>query len=282
MAHILLKDVDLTFCVRIGGRITLKEHLVGWLSGKRRKTTMEVRALRGINLEVREGDRLGIIGANGAGKSTLLRLLAGIYPPTAGGRVVDGRISSVFDISLGFESDASGWENIKFRSYLQGQTARDVRDKIHAIADFTELGKFLDMPVRYYSSGMRLRLAFSIATAIEPEVLLLDEVMSAGDMAFRDKARRRMEEMMSRARILVMVSHDMESLQRLCNRGIWLHKGSVRREGGMDEVVHRYTQWTVRQRKKQQQAADSAQAAQTPMNGIEDEACASWSISLPA
>ncbi len=160
---------------------------------------MEVRALEGINLRVGEGERLGIVGSNGAGKSTLLKLLAGIYPPTAGRREVRGRISSLFEISLGFEADATGWENIAYRGYLQGETPRSIRGKIKPIADFSELGKFLDMPVRYYSAGMMIRLAFSIATAVEPEILIIDEVLAAGDAAFQTKARDRMRNLIARA-----------------------------------------------------------------------------------
>src|SRR5262249_22579859 len=154
--------------------------------------------------------------------SSLLKLLAGIYPPTQGRRVVEGSISSLFDIALGFEPEASGWENIAYRGYLQGETPRSIRGKMQAIADFTELGDFLQMPVRHYSAGMLVRLAFAIATAIDPEVLLVDEVLSVGDMAFQQKARQRMREMMAKAKLIVMVSHDLESLSKLCDRGVWL------------------------------------------------------------
>ncbi len=188
-----------------------------------------------------DGQRLGIIGHNGAGKSTLLRLLAGIYPPSSGQREVEGRISSLFDIALGFESEASGWENIGFRSYLQGETPKTIKDKIQPIAEFSELGDFLKMPVRYYSAGMSVRLAFSIATAIEPEILLVDEVLSVGDMAFQDKARRRMYEMMSKAKIIVMVSHDLSSIKKICNRVIWMEHGTVREIGPPASVIAAYT-----------------------------------------
>ena len=176
---------------------------------------MEVRALEGINLRVGEGERLGIVGNNGAGKSTLLKLLAGIYPPTTGRREVHGRISSLFEISTGFESDATGWENIAYRGYLQGETPRSIREKVKPIAEFSELGEFLDMPVRYYSTGMMIRLAFSIATAVEPEILIIDEVLAAGDAAFQVKARDRMRNLIARARAVIVVSHDMKAIARL-------------------------------------------------------------------
>jgi ABC-type polysaccharide/polyol phosphate transport system ATPase subunit len=242
MARIELHDVNLTFRVRQQGRITLKEFLVRRMFRRSRNPIIEVRALQNVNLEIKAGDQLGVIGHNGAGKSTLLKLLAGIYPPTSGRRIVEGRISSLFDIALGFETDASGWENIYYRGYLQGETPGTVRAKMQPIADFSELGDFLNMPVRYYSAGMLVRLAFSIATAIEPEILLVDEVLSVGDMAFQDKARQRMREMMGKAELMVMVSHDLDSLAQLCDKGVWLDHGNVRQVGPMKEVIAAYTQ----------------------------------------
>src|SRR5438128_112906 len=240
MARIELDNLCLTFRVRQLRRITLKEFLVRRMFRKSANPVMKVNALRNINLVVCEGERLGVVGHNGAGKSTLLKVLAGIYPPTRGKRVMDGRISSLFDIALGFEGDADGWENISYRGYLQGETPRSVREKVQHIADFSELGDFLNMPVRYYSAGMMVRLAFSIATAIEPEILLVDEVLSVGDMAFQEKARLRMREMMSKARLIVCVSHDMTSLGKLCDRGVWMDHGRVRQEGTMKDIVDAY------------------------------------------
>src|SRR5262249_23607010 len=155
-----------------------KDFLLGLLRRRARAEAAnpltEVPALREVSLEARQGDRIGVLGHNGAGKSTLLKVLAGIYPQTEGRRTVEGRISAPFDISLGVELDSNGWDNIAYRCYLQGETPRTVRKKRAFIAEFSELGKFLDMPVRYYSAGMLVRLAFSIATSIDPEVLLVD------------------------------------------------------------------------------------------------------------
>jgi ABC-type polysaccharide/polyol phosphate transport system ATPase subunit len=240
MARIELDDVSLTFRVRKNSRITLKEFLVGQLFRRSRNPVMEVNALRNVSLEISQGDRVGILGHNGAGKSTLLKLLAGIYPPTAGRLSVQGRISSLFDISLGFEPDATGWENISYRSFLQGETPRTLRTKKQAIAEFSELGDFLNMPIRYYSTGMVVRLAFSIATAIDPEILLVDEVLSVGDLAFQIKARERMMEMMAKAHLMVMVSHDLDSLARLCNRAVWMDHGQVVLAGPADDAIAAY------------------------------------------
>ncbi len=197
-------------------------------------------ALKDLNLEIREGERLGVLGHNGAGKSTLLKVLAGIYPPTAGRLTVEGQISSLFEIALGFEPDATGWENIHYRSYLQGETPQTIRPKVQPIAEFSELGHFLDMPVRYYSAGMKVRLAFSIATAIDPEILLVDEVLSVGDKAFQEKAAQRMRDMMAKAQLIVLVSHDLESIVRLCHRAVWMNHGRVLMDGNPREVVDAY------------------------------------------
>jgi ABC-type polysaccharide/polyol phosphate transport system ATPase subunit len=240
MARIELDGVSLTYRVRQQKVLTLKEFLVGQMFRQSKNPVREVRALQDMTLSVGKGERLGVIGHNGAGKSTLLRLLAGIYPPTAGRLTVEGKISSLFDIALGFEGEATGWENIAYRCFLQGETPRGVRSKRDAIAEFSELGDFLAMPVRYYSAGMMVRLAFSIATAIDPEVLLVDEVLSVGDLSFQNKATARMRDMMAKAHLMVMVSHDLGSLAKLCNRVVWMDHGRPVRDGNPDEVIAAY------------------------------------------
>lgn len=240
MARIELEHVNLTFRVRKERSIGLKDFIVKRLYSSSRNPIMEVRALQDINLRIDQGDRLAFIGHNGAGKSTMLKMLAGIYKPTNGRRLVEGRISSLFEIALGFEAEANGWENIAYRSYLQGETPTSVRGKKQAIAEFSELGDFLNMPVRYYSAGMLVRLAFSIATAIEPEILLVDEVLSVGDLAFQQKARQRMRDMMAKAHLMVVVSHDLDALPHLCDRAVWLDHGRIRMMGECAEVIAAY------------------------------------------
>ena len=240
MVQIDLDHVNLEFHVRQFKRLTLKEFLVRGMFKRSANPIMHVHALKDVTLQVVEGERLGILGHNGAGKSTLLKLLAGIYPPSRGTRRVVGRISSLFDIALGFELDSNGWENIYNRGYLQGQTPKSIKGKVDQIAEFSELGQSLDMPVRYYSAGMMVRLAFSIATAIDPEILLVDEVLSAGDLAFKNKARQRIDEMMAKAHLMVVVSHDLESLEKMCNRVAWLDHGRVVRTGPSAEVIAAY------------------------------------------
>jgi ABC-type polysaccharide/polyol phosphate transport system ATPase subunit len=241
MARIELDKASLTFEIRQRGRITLKEFVVKRLFRPGANPVTRIPALREISLEINEGQRLGIIGHNGAGKSTLLRLLAGVYPPTAGRRIVEGRISSLFDVMLGFEMDANGYENILFRGYLQGETPQSIKSKVPEIAAFTELGEFLNLPVRYYSAGMLVRLGFAIATAIHPEILLVDEVLSVGDLAFQNKARVRMREMMAKAQLIVMVSHDLNSVATFCDRVVWMDHGQVKQIGPAAEVVAAYT-----------------------------------------
>ena len=240
MARIELEEVGLTFTIRKQRSVTIKEYLLKRLFLESVNPRMNIHALNGINLSVGDGDRVGVIGHNGAGKSTLLKLLAGIYPPTRGRRVVEGKICSLFDIALGFEPEATGGENIRYRAFLQGETPRTLRKKQAGIEEFSELGEFLTVPVRYYSAGMLVRLAFSIATAVEPEILLIDEVLSAGDMSFQLKARQRMQEMMSHARLMVFVSHDLDAIAAMCNRGIWLQHGTMMAEGEVFSVIDRY------------------------------------------
>jgi ABC-type polysaccharide/polyol phosphate transport system ATPase subunit len=240
MAHIVLDQVHLTFQVRQHLRASLKEYVVRGLYRKSVNPAITVRALRNVSLEIKEGERVGIVGGNGAGKSTLLKVAAGIYAPTRGVCRTSGRISSLFDLTLGFEPDASGWENIGFRCYLQGETPASVRKKAGAIAEFSGLGEHLKMPLRYYSSGMVVRLAFSIATAIEPEVLLLDEVLAAGDARFQEQARQRIGELMTHARIILLASHDLTALQRICSRVIWLEDGCVQQSGSCADVIRAY------------------------------------------
>jgi lipopolysaccharide transport system ATP-binding protein len=244
VSRIDLDHVSLTFRVREQYQITLKEFLLRGMYRRVRNPLLKVRALRDVSLHFRDGDRIGIIGGNGAGKSTLLRLLAGVYWPTRGRRIVEGRVSSLFELNLGFEMEASGRQNIIYRGYLQGETPRTIRSKMDEIAAFSELGRFLDVPVRYYSAGMLVRLAFSIVTTIEPEILLVDEVLGAGDLAFQQKAQQRLREMMERAKIIVVVSHDLMSLPRYCEKGVWLAQGRVRMVGRIEDVISAYRKHT--------------------------------------
>jgi ABC-type polysaccharide/polyol phosphate transport system ATPase subunit len=255
MPYINVDNASIEFIVDRYQKVSLKEYIVRGLFRRSINPRVKVRALSHISLEAHEGDRIGVVGHNGAGKSTLLKMLAGIYPPTEGRCVVEGRVCSLFDITLGFEPDASGWENIVYRAYLQGETPATLRDKIESIAAFSELGEFLSLPVRNYSAGMRMRLAFSIATATEPEILLIDEVLAVGDMAFQQKARARMRELISASRLMVLVSHDLNTIRETCNRALWLHRGEIVMHGPSDSVVTSYSQAMAERAQRRHQAA---------------------------
>jgi ABC-type polysaccharide/polyol phosphate transport system ATPase subunit len=243
MSHIVLEDIHLTFTLRNRGAASLKNWVLNRLWGRPEPSLPPVHALRGVSFTVGDGERLGIIGHNGAGKSSLLRLLAGVYEPTSGKRLVRGKIGSLFELSLGFEPDATGRENIRYRGYLQRETPRSLERKIADIEEFSELGEALDRPIRYYSSGMLVRLAFSIATAIEPDVLLVDEVLAAGDLRFQQKAIQRMRDLMGRARAIVVVSHELQVLPRLCERVLWLDHGQIRQIGDAEPTIATYREY---------------------------------------
>ncbi|WP_459610548.1 galactan export ABC transporter ATP-binding subunit Wzt/RfbE [Corynebacterium urogenitale] len=222
---------------------SLKKAFLGVAGGKigtNESNTVTVEALRDINLHLRDGDRVGLVGHNGAGKSTLLRLLSGIYEPTRGSAVVRGRVAPVFDLGVGMDPEISGYENIIIRGLFLGQTKKAMQRKMDDIAEFSELGEYLAMPLRTYSTGMRIRLALGVVTSIEPEILLLDEGIGAVDAAFMAKARGRLMEMVERSGILVFASHSNEFLAQLCDSALWVDHGEVRQAGPVDEVVGAY------------------------------------------
>ncbi|MDR0225288.1 MAG: ATP-binding cassette domain-containing protein [Burkholderiaceae bacterium] len=199
-----------------------------------------VRALREITLSLKDGDRVGLIGRNGAGKSTMLRVLSSVYEPTSGVIRSTGNISSLIDLMLGMDPEASGYEFIATRCVVMGISTRDAKALVPDIEDFTELGDYLHLPVRTYSSGMMLRLAFAVSTAIAPDILLMDEMIGVGDAQFIDKARLRLEAMMSKVRILVLASHSDPILKTFCNQGIWLNEGQIRMQGNIDDCIAAY------------------------------------------
>jgi ABC-type polysaccharide/polyol phosphate transport system ATPase subunit len=249
MAVIDLQHVDLKYPLRIHQGITLKEFFIKHLLRKPTAPLIrEVHALRDVSLRIEEGERVGIIGCNGAGKTTLLRTMAGIYPIAGGVRNVEGSICSLLDITVGFEIDANGWDNIRYRGYLQGETPQTLKPKFQEIADFTELGQFMNIPVRCYSVGMAFRLAFAIATSSMPEILFVDEVFDASDLAFRRKAEDRMQLFMNRAKIVVMVGHNLTFFEEFAQRVIWLDRGQVRMDGEPGEVIEAFREEAESQR----------------------------------
>ncbi|MAH93172.1 MAG: sugar ABC transporter ATP-binding protein, partial [Hyphomonas sp.] len=184
-----------------------------------------INALKDINLDFRDGDRIGLIGHNGAGKTTLLKVLSGILPPTAGRIRIQGRTAGLLSIQLGLDTRASGYENIIIRARYMGVTEEEIQERFDDICEFSELGEYLHLPLKAYSSGMRVRLAFAIATAFDPDILILDEWLSAGDATFRDKASARMKNLIAQTGIFVMATHQVSLMKQMCNRGIVLKKG---------------------------------------------------------
>jgi ABC-2 type transport system ATP-binding protein len=199
-----------------------------------------IQALRDITLSLRVGDRVGLVGHNGAGKSTLLRLMSGIYEPTRGSAVVRGKVAPIFDLGVGMDPEISGYENILIRGLFLGETRKSMRTKVDEIAQFTELGDFLSMPLRTYSTGMRVRLALGVVTSIDPEILLLDEAIGSIDADFLRKAMTRLQNLVARSGILVLAAHSSEFLARLCTTAIWLEHGTIHMTGGLEEVIRAY------------------------------------------
>jgi len=187
----------------------------------------QVLALEGISFELQAGDRLGLVGTNGAGKTTLLKVLYGVYPPHSGSVLVDGRVDALFNINLGFRPEATGRRNIELRGLVNGWSPEVIEGRMDDIIEFSELGEFIDMPFKSYSSGMAARLAFSVATTLEPEILLMDEWMGAGDPKFQEKASQRMDALAEKAGIIVLASHNHTLLRRTCNKILHLEGGHV-------------------------------------------------------
>src|SRR5216684_150618 len=226
-ASLYLRDVSVEFPIYSGGSRSLKKLLFHSTTqgnlARDASDRITVMALNGITLDIKHGDRLAIISANGAGKSTLLKVLAGIYAPTGGRMHASGRVSALLTASVGLNPDVTGRENIILRGMYMDVHPRDMRAHVDEVAEFTELGSFIDMPVRTYSAGMMVRLCFAVATSLRPEILLMDEwFAAAGDAAFMVRARRRMENFLSRTSILALTSHALPLLEEWCNRAILL------------------------------------------------------------
>jgi lipopolysaccharide transport system ATP-binding protein len=199
-----------------------------------------IEALTDVSLTFREGDRVGIIGRNGAGKSTLLRAIAGIYPLSSGTVQVTGKIQSIFELGVGFETDATGRENILFRALVTGSDPALVRSREEEIVRFADLGEFIDLPIRTYSAGMLVRLAFAISSYLDGDVLLIDEVFGAGDAEFQSKALARLRSLIEQAKIVLLVGHNLKTINRFCERVLWIDRGRIVLDGDRDEVTQAY------------------------------------------
>ena len=226
MPSIKLQNVSVQFPIYSFHSRSLKNTLVGKITGgeigRDVSNHVAVNALQSLTLELKKGDRLGVMGPNGAGKSTLLRVIAGIYEPTSGSIEVKGRIASLIDISLGMQPEASGFENIRMRGVMMGLSLKQIKSLEEEIAEFTELGPYLNMPIRSYSTGMHMRLGFAVSTAVPADILLMDEWLSVGDAAFNIKAEKRLEDYVKKSSILVIASHSEETIKKLTNKQLFL------------------------------------------------------------
>ena len=241
--NVIVENVSVSFPLYHTNARSLKKTVMAAASGRLgqdKQRRVVVQALRDISFTLRGGDRLGLIGSNGAGKTTLLRTLAGIYEPVTGRVKVQGGLGALLDISLGMNVELTGRENILLRGLYNGFTRPAIARLEQDVAEFADLGDFLDLPVRIYSAGMLVRLGFGLATAIRPEILLMDEWMLAGDADFHERARVRLEAMVRSADILVLSSHDTATVQAWCSRVLWLDQGRLRMDGPPDEVIDAY------------------------------------------
>jgi len=244
MASIEFENVCVDFAIYNANGRSLKKRLMqvatGGQIGADKEGRVVVRALEGLTFSFHDGDRVGLLGHNGAGKSTLLRLLGGVYEPSSGHAKVEGEIGSLIDISLGTDPEATGRENIYMRGALLGMPRAQIKKRIDEIIDFSELGDFVDMPLRTYSTGMHLRLAFAVSTIVRPEILLMDEWLSVGDEGFKRKAEERMTELVAATNILVLASHSRDLILHTCNRVLWLEHGKIKMDTDPQTAVAAY------------------------------------------
>lgn len=242
MAKIILHNVSLDYPLYDISQRSIKTNLLRKVGSglASRNGVVCVEALKNISLNLNDGDRLAIVGHNGAGKSTLLKVLAGIYEPMIGYVYCEGSRSSLTDVTMGMNPDATGYENIVMRAIFLGMTKNEINRRLVEIAEFSELGEYLSLPVRSYSTGMLVRLGFSVTTSIRPEILIMDEMIGAGDLSFAEKASHRIKEYVDGSKILVLASHNNDMLRQFCNKAVLMSGGSIALYGTVDEVISAY------------------------------------------
>ncbi|HYO42240.1 MAG TPA: ABC transporter ATP-binding protein [Candidatus Limnocylindrales bacterium] len=254
-------DVGVRYSLRLTRKQTVKSSLIRRI---KRQGETSFWALRNATFQVHHGDALGIIGPNGAGKSTLLQVLAGIITPSEGYVEVDGHVSSLLTLGVGFDQDLSGTDNIRLAGAFMGIHHKIVEERLPAIVEYADLGDFIDAPIKTYSAGMRARLGFAIATSVEPDILILDEVLSTGDAAFRAKSKQRVGELVQEAKAIVLVTHDMNWVTEYCNRAMLIEKGHIVAEGSPEAVVAEHQERSARRRAEQLEQGVFAQAKVVP------------------
>lgn len=244
MSDVFLNEICVSFPIYDGANRSLKYRVLEAGTGGRVKPASNgrivINAIDNLSLHIGHGERVALIGHNGAGKTTLLRVIAGIYIPQTGDVRLSGSVAPLFDTGFGMDPDATGYENIRLRGLYLGMTRREVEARLPDIEAFAGLGSFLSMPLRTYSEGMRARLAFAVSTSIQPDILLLDEQIAAGDAAFMERAARRLDELVARAGILVLASHSAEAVARFCTRGIVMEHGKLMFDGPVQDALAWY------------------------------------------
>lgn len=235
-----LKNVSIDYPLDLEDGASLKSALLNVFNKNRKQPKTHYRALDNVSLKIEKGERVGLIGLNGAGKSTMLRVMSGIFQPSLGTVRIVGRVSPLLDFATGLELHHTGIENIRIRLMFLGESPGEIERKIGEISEFSELGEFIHMPARTYSTGMFMRLAFATSTAINPEILIADEVVGAGDAQFAEKAKRRIDELLSGERTTVLSSHSMDLIRSFCHRVVWLHHGQIIADGDCDEIIKDY------------------------------------------
>ena len=239
---IVVDNVYKTFNVYLDKANTIKEKLL-FLFSRNKKEKREV--LKGINLNIKQGETVALIGVNGSGKSTLLKLMTKIIYPNKGKIYTNGKLTSLLELGAGFHPDFSGRENIYFNASIFGLTKKEIDERLEDIIEFSELRDFIDNPVRTYSSGMYMRLAFAVAINVDADILLIDEILSVGDEHFQNKCFDKMLELKSKGKTMVFVTHSMASVKRLCDRAVWLSEGKIKMDGNTEEVVEEYIKGTI-------------------------------------
>ena len=240
--RIIVEHVYKTFNVYLDKANSLKEKLLFWKRNKKEKREV----LKDINLTIKNGEAVALIGVNGSGKSTLLKLMTKIIYPNKGKITTNGKLTSLLELGAGFHPDFSGRENIYFNASIFGLTKKEIDERLDKIIEFSELGSYIDNPVRTYSSGMYMRLAFAVAINVDAEILLIDEILAVGDQYFQEKCIAKMKELKSQGKTMVFVTHSMDTVKEFCNRAVWLCDGVVKMDGKPDDVIEEYLKETVK------------------------------------
>ena len=236
-----VQDVYKTFNVYLDKANSLKEKMLFWK--RNRKEVREV--LKGINLNIKPGEAVALIGVNGSGKSTLLKLMTKIIYPTTGKIIINGKLTSLLELGAGFHPDFSGRENIYFNASIFGLTRKQIDERLNDIIEFSELGSYIDNPVRTYSSGMYMRLAFAVAINVDADILLVDEILAVGDQHFQEKCIAKMKELKEQGKTMVFVTHSMNTVKEFCTRAVWLCNGAIKMDGNPEEVIEEYLKETL-------------------------------------